>query len=442
MKIKLLIFLSSFLLGSLSYKAQVVNIPDETFLEYILLYTTVDTNNDGQIQVSEAEAYTGLINLGNSAVKDLTGLQAFKNITSLNLTKSKITSLDISANTKLVSLFASNTLLTKIDITYNSALASLTADHNEYLTQIIVGTGHSALQYISAMFNKSVTALDVTSCPNLTNLYLVDNYISSIDLSKNPRLAELNLGANNLTTIDVSKNTRLTYLALGYNHLTNIDITKNTLLDTVIFSGNPISSIDLSKNIYMRQFIAIDNQIETIDVSMLDNLQYIYLAFTKIKNIDVSKNPNLIWVQASNTPNLEYINLQNGNNQNFLGFFATTSPSLKCIQVDNPSYSSTANLWEKDTTAVYASDCSTIMATENTTKSNNAITVYPNPARDVAYINGATEKVSLYSSTGQLISEYINVKQIDVSKLTKGIYILKIVSKADRSVKIQKLIKE
>jgi len=64
--------------------AQNVNIPDANFKNALLTHQpTIDTNSDGEIQVSEAEDYTGTISCLMKGIIDLTGIEAFVNITKL-----------------------------------------------------------------------------------------------------------------------------------------------------------------------------------------------------------------------------------------------------------------------------------------------------------------------------------------------------------------------
>jgi hypothetical protein len=56
--------------------AQNVNIPDANFKAALIGNAAINTNGDGEIQVSEAEAYTGGINVGSKGIADLTGVEA------------------------------------------------------------------------------------------------------------------------------------------------------------------------------------------------------------------------------------------------------------------------------------------------------------------------------------------------------------------------------
>ncbi|MGC4104722.1 hypothetical protein [Ferruginibacter sp.] len=58
--------------------AQVVNIPDANFKQALLAANpSIDLNNDGQIQVSEA-LLVDQIDVNNKNISDLTGIQSFK----------------------------------------------------------------------------------------------------------------------------------------------------------------------------------------------------------------------------------------------------------------------------------------------------------------------------------------------------------------------------
>ncbi|WP_407527747.1 glycosyl hydrolase [Lacibacter sp. MH-610] len=73
---------------------------------------------------------------------------------------------------------------------------------------------------------------------------------------------------------------------------------------------------------------------------------------------------------------------------------------------------------------------------------NPLIKIYPNPAKDVIFIDGfsANAVVSLYDVTGKLlITQVLNQKQLDISFLKNGIYLLRITEK--KGFTLKKLVK-
>jgi len=94
MKTKFLTLLTVTFIGFVS--AQNVNIPDANFKAYLVGNSEINTNGDSEISVAEAQAFTGLINCSNKDIYNLTGIEAFINITKLRCNTNKLTSLDIS----------------------------------------------------------------------------------------------------------------------------------------------------------------------------------------------------------------------------------------------------------------------------------------------------------------------------------------------------------
>ena len=102
---KLLLFITLFI-SVTTLQAQNVNIPDANFKNALLNHTPViDTNGDGEVQVSEANAFTGAMEVTNKYIMDLIGIEAFVNLTELYCSSNNISNLDVSYNTNLFICF-------------------------------------------------------------------------------------------------------------------------------------------------------------------------------------------------------------------------------------------------------------------------------------------------------------------------------------------------
>lgn len=126
-------FLLLFIFGTA--QAQVVTIPDANFKDKLLEAATtnniakdengvsivIDTNTDNEIQVSEALTVFEL-NIINSGIGDLTGIDAFTNITHLLCDQNNMNVLDVSALVNLVELTCSDNNLTELDLSGNPNL--------------------------------------------------------------------------------------------------------------------------------------------------------------------------------------------------------------------------------------------------------------------------------------------------------------------------------
>jgi gliding motility-associated-like protein len=312
---KKLLFLVLLLSNFFGY-AQYTLIPDANF-EQALINLGIDNGAiDGKVLTMNIRNQIGL-QVSGKKISDLTGIQDFLALTSLDCNDNNLTNLDVSNNTSLWSLGCSSNQLTSLKI------------------------------------NASLTAL---YCPS--------NQLTSLDVSKNKSLFGLNCSGNLLTSLDVSKNTLLTDLYTSYNNLTNLDVTKNTKLSILWCSSNQLTSIDITKNIALTGLDIGKNQLTNLDFTKNKLLNYLYCPNNQITILDISKNTSLnsLWC---NSNQLTTLNLKNGinNTMNVINFIS--NPNLNCIQVDNAAYSDAKWSSIKDATASYSENCSKTTNTSN-----------------------------------------------------------------------------
>src|SRR5699024_10104164 len=162
MKTQLLFLLT--LLPFLSFAqapTDIVDIPDGHFLNDLILQG-VDANGDGQIQMSEAQATTRLFlfhgQTPNERIDDLTGIEAFTNLTYLEVGANSIDSLDLSQNTLLDTLY-----------TYGNTMSYLKIGSNPNLI------------YLDCSLNELMN-LDVSQCSNLKYLDCSENLLEKVDI--------------------------------------------------------------------------------------------------------------------------------------------------------------------------------------------------------------------------------------------------------------------
>ena len=155
-------------------KAQNVHIPDQTFKNY-LFSKGVDTNQDFEIQVSEAQNYTGVINIAGLAITDLTGLEEFTSIQILSCEDVPITSLNVSANVMLTHLRCSNNPISSLDLSHNINLVSLTCQRTN-ITHLDLSNNVN-LTELDCRSDSSLVALDIRNGNNtsMTNFLVNGN---------------------------------------------------------------------------------------------------------------------------------------------------------------------------------------------------------------------------------------------------------------------------
>ncbi|QLC65575.1 carboxypeptidase regulatory-like domain-containing protein [Flavobacterium sp. LPB0248] len=356
-------------------------IPDAKF-EEILIKLGYDVGPvNGSVPTYKIVSVKNL-NLNDSGVADLTGLQDFKalerfscsniygtsviKLTSIDVSKNtalkfldvsfnKIAALDISKNTALESCEFSSNLITNIDVSNNKALKVLYCDRNPLSTLDV--TKNIALTQLS--FGVTLTSVDLSKNTALTNLYANDGKLTSLDVSKNTALEVLWVNNNQLTTLDLTKNTALKDLMCHENALTSLDLTTNTALTGISCSDNKLTSINISKCSELVRITCGNNMLTSLDVSKNSKLIGLSISYNKIATLDLSNNP-LIATKGSDylfcdNNLLSTLNLKNGSNLKFTyGTFKSNSPTLQ-IAVDDVDYANTNWKNFKDQSAVYVS---------------------------------------------------------------------------------------
>ena len=112
-------------------KAQTTYVPDNNF-EQALIDQGIDSDGEinQQILKSDAEAVTIHLAISARNIADLTGIEAFINITELYCSHNQLTSLDLSQNIDLRELDCFNNQLTSLDVSQNTELKYLNCFNN------------------------------------------------------------------------------------------------------------------------------------------------------------------------------------------------------------------------------------------------------------------------------------------------------------------------
>ncbi|WP_281323037.1 T9SS type A sorting domain-containing protein [Flavobacterium aestivum] len=396
------------------YTEQYTLIPDVNF-ESKLIALGIDSGaTDGKVLTNNINKLTSL-NVFSSSIADLTGIQDFVALQSLDCQKNNLTTLDLSKNEKLTDINCSTNKLTNFINTSNPGLESLYCNSNQ-LTSLDV-TKNASLTNLSFSSNK-ITTIDISSNNLLMELWCNSNLLSELNITNNPSLTKLNCGKNKLTSLNTAKNINLTDLYCHYNQITNIDVSQNTKLVSFMCHFNELTSIDVSNNPKLDLFDCLNN---------------------KITSLDISKNP-LITELACENNQLTYLNLKNGANTilNLTYSNFVNNPNLTCIQVDDVAYSNAKWSAKKDATATYSSTCSKLGIEDSVF---DKIAIYPNPAKGELHIdNIILEKATIYDALGKLVKTTSftsgdNNNTIHLTGLSKGIYYIYLKSEGNNTAK-------
>jgi len=296
----------------------VVTIPDARFKAKLVQNAAINTNGNTEIECSEAEAYTGAINVDNSEIADLTGIKAFTHITALScngVDTFNFTSLDVSGLQALTTLSCTNnwffnnlnvsncTALTTfaVDTSTNATAQTINASGCMSLTGFTTGmwsnlslnlSGCTALTALN-MANKNVSALDVTNCSALTTLDISHNQLTQLSLAGCNALTSINCGYNGITSLAVGNVSPLTNLDCSFNQLSTLNVMDNTNLAVLNCSNNHLPYLLVSNNTALAQLDCSTNSIGYLDVNNNPALRALNCSHNNLNALNVNSNTAL-----------------------------------------------------------------------------------------------------------------------------------------------------
>ena len=197
------------------------NFPDANFRKWLLAQSY---GKDAVITDAEMAGITKISATG-CGIADLTGIEYFTQLTELNVAnfddtpeekKNRITSIDLSALTKLRKLWCNDNLIASLDFSQCPDLRDLDCSNNQ------------------------LTELNVTGCPYLSTLLCSGNNLTELDVTQNPSMYQLYCDNNQLTSIDVTNFEQMIMFNCYNNQLTSLDLTGCTALFQLYCYNNKI----------------------------------------------------------------------------------------------------------------------------------------------------------------------------------------------------------
>ena len=316
------------------------NFPDFNFRENWVLKQAFAADN--YLTDQEAASVTA-IDVSSKAIADLTGIEYFTALISLNCSDNLLTALDLSKNTALEVLDCSNNYLNALDVSKNTALKELYCYCNWIRDEDMLALVNSLHQNGGTLYayattndenemttprvadakakNWQVKAWDGSKYVDYAGIFAVDvneknfpdaafrNYVSTLDA--NPTNGYLDEGEINFTKrIEVSSMNitslkgiehfpALLYLKCDGNQLADLDLSKNTALIELDCSNNKLTAIDVSNNTALTILDCYDNQLTALDVSANTALEYLNCSNNKLTALDMTHNTSLEQLDCS-----------------------------------------------------------------------------------------------------------------------------------------------
>lgn len=216
------------------------NFPDEEFRKAVSAF---DADGDKKLSSKEIEDAVE-INVREKEVGDLTGLEYFTELRILEVTSTKITSLDVSKNTNLVELYCGSNGLKKIDISNNPLIEIFWCEDNAIRTLDL--SKNTKLRVLGCVGNK-LTKLDLSNNTDITGLQCGRNALKELDLSSVRKLMYCGCYANQLKSLDVSFMRDLVQLDVSGNQLTELKLGSHQGMENLLLNGNDLNVADIRK---------------------------------------------------------------------------------------------------------------------------------------------------------------------------------------------------
>ena len=260
-----------FLLVSFFTNAQIINFSDADLKAKLLSasppttyfakdlsgnYTKIDTNNNNEIEVSEALQISyldlsGQIFIGGTFypnnTSNLTGIEYFTNLKYLDCRYLPLVTIDATPLINLEELFCGDpnlsSPLTTLNVTGLNNLINLRCFGASLLTSVDVSTLTNIIDLW--FYSTGITALDVSSLTNLLRLVCSYNQFTSIDVSNNINLQYLSCNGNQITNLDVSMLNNLISLQCRYSLITSLDVSMLSNLNHLQCYGNPLTELNI-----------------------------------------------------------------------------------------------------------------------------------------------------------------------------------------------------
>ena len=425
------------LVFSLIASAQIINFPDANFKTKLLQSGVafsemndeliLDANNDGEIEVSEVQNVYGL-NVSNANISDLTGISSFSALKFLTCNNNSLTNITIDNSIVLMALRANHNNLTSLNLDLSSAVEGVDLSFNNF-SSFTVANG-----YYAEAFNLSNNQLTSLTLNNAVFTYFIIDY-------------------NYLTSIQYLGN--VSFSGGGFASFTHNQFSLLSFPDNVSFDNSCVLYLgdNLVDAIYFEGF-----QPGNINYKSTDNTVFDLGNFYMTKSCDPEQQGN---VNIHHSPNLQQLIFKNGYNHPYitcneggdifqiepLNLILTNCSNLSQICVDSgelPFFQTRINQLGLQNQVVVNSDCTSSVLGLNEIVSEQ-FTIFPVPAGNVLQIqsNDTIEirSIEIYNNLGQIVQKELgNQQNIDVSKLTKGSYYLKIY--ANDSISVKQFLKE
>lgn len=325
-------------------------------------------------------------------------------------------------------------------------------------------------------YANSLTALDISQCPNLEILDASDNKLATIDLSKNGKLRALTLHGNMLTAVDLSYTPHLFRFYCNKNKLTQLDLSKTPDLVQLRCGRNELTQLNVSMLTQLKYFDCTGNKLTTLDVTHSEDLTNLLCADNQLTSLDLKACADLEELTCYNNKIASAIDFTNCKVIREVSLFGNQIQSKEMLQtvsslpqnekaekkafygIDTTLEPKDGNVVTKKAVATLAEKgwiCYDFQNGANAGKNEYAgsddvaIDTPIAHTEQIIYLSNSQElliptcytSVAIYDATGMLIRSLEGTSRVDLSELPAGLYVVTGIA-ADSASTAMTLVKE
>jgi hypothetical protein len=368
-------------------------------------------------------------------------------------TFNQLTTLDVSNNIDLKTLYCNGNPLTTLDLSKNIALKSLVCIGSQLASLDL--TNNIALAWLDIRNNR-LTTLDVNNKPDLGFLDCSRNQLKTLVVSNNATLSDIYCGLNQLTTLEVTNNPALRFLNCYENKLSTLDVSTNTSLEALACAVNQLTTIVLNNSLVrlfcehnQLTFATLPHPKETWIAYAYAPQKPIFIGNAVKVGDDIDLGSQLTvngnttvytWKTkdgATLTEEVDYT-ITNGITR----FLKVQADSVYC-EMTNATFPGFTGSNALKTTNVKVLAPTSL---DPDIDKDNGLSIYPNPGKNVINVDVIgmhNADLSIYNALGILLLQQktgIGDTQVNIGQLPKGIYMIQVTDGMRKIVR--KIVKE
>lgn len=313
-----------FLFATLYLHGQVLTFEDQDFLN-ALIEEGFDTNNDNQIQVSEAEDVID-IDITGENFRSIRGIEGFTNLEYLAISSNDlIDTVDILGIPSLKNLsVGSNPILQKVLVSGHQSLEDIYlsgfgSNANPDVIEELNISDLPKLEKLSVQFFKVLNALEINNNPNLNYIYIWgNNMLEYLNVASLKGLETINLNGfftevvtDTLPLLDEYRmgfpypepkdlglypNLKKLYIQTDYNDIDSISVYDHPVLEEIYIENFfNLKSVKCTNLKSVRSiWITMSHELKTIELDSLENLETLALQnLSEVNSLSVTNAQNL-----------------------------------------------------------------------------------------------------------------------------------------------------